>query len=141
MKKKIGVVFSSFDLIHPGHIRMLKDAKNQCDYLIVGVQDDPTIDIKYRNKTGIKNKPIYLFNERIEMIESIKYIDEHFTYHTEDDLYKWLKENRWDIRILGSDWKGKKFTGCDINKGEIYFHEREAHGLSSSEIRKRLNII
>ena len=135
--KKIGVTFSAFDFIHPGHIAMLKDAKSQCDYLIVGIQTDPTIDVEYRAKTGSKNKPIYTMEERISMIEAIKYIDEYFTYTTEQELYDWLQENDWDVRILGSDWEGKEFTGHDIKKGEIYFHNRD-HDLSSTEIRRRL---
>lgn len=118
---------------------MLKDAKNQCEYLIVGIQSDPTLDIEYRKKTGLKNKPVYSFKERIEMIEAVKYIDEYFTYNTEKDLYNWLVKNEWDIRILGSDWEGKEFTGFEIKKGKFYFHKRDAHGLSSSEIRRRLN--
>ena len=122
--KKIGVVFSAFDFIHPGHMRMLEDAKNQCDYLIAGIQTDPTTDVEYRAQTGSKNKPIYTTDERVEMIKGIRYVDEYFTYHTEQDLYDWLINNDWHVRILGSDWRGKPFTGHDINKGTIYFHER-----------------
>lgn len=141
--KRIGVLFSAFDFIHPGHIAMLKDAKAQCDYLIVGVQTDPTVDSKYRKKAGKedhkKNKPIYALEERLEMIEAIKYIDEHFVYTTEEELYAWLQNNDWDVRILGSDWRGAKYTGHDIKKGEVYFHKR-THDLSSTEIRRRLNM-
>ncbi len=136
--KKIGVLFSAFDLLHPGHVRMLKDARAQCDYLIVGVQTDPTVDKEYRAKTGKKNMPIYSLDERLEMIDAIKYVDEHFVYTTERELYDWLLNNDWDVRILGSDWKGKEYTGYDIQKGEIYFHKRDGHGLSSTEIRRRL---
>jgi len=137
MQKTIGVLFSAFDFIHPGHIAMLEDAKAQCDYLIVGVQTDPTVDTEYRAKTGSKNKPIYSIEERLRMIRAIKYIDEYFTYTTEQELYDWLVTNEWHVRILGSDWKGKEYTGHDIKKGKIYFHERN-HELSSTEIRKRL---
>ena len=70
------------------------------------------------------------------MINAVKYVDEVFIYDTEKDLYNWLTNNKWDIRILGSDWKGKKFTGYDI-KGELYFHNRE-HNYSSTSIRKKL---
>ena len=140
MKK--GVTFSSFDLIHPGHIIMLEDCKRVCDYLIVGVQSDPTIDRKeaknyYSEIAGkIKNKPIQTLEERLIMIKAIKFVDEVFVYDTEEDLYNWLKNNKWDIRILGSDWKDKKFTGHDIS-GEIYFHERD-HDWSTTAFRKRL---
>ena len=140
MKK--GVTFSSFDLIHPGHIIMLEDCKRVCDYLIVGVQSDPTIDRKeaknyYSEIAGkIKNKPIQTLEERLIMIKAIKFVDEVFVYDTEEDLYNWLKNNKWDIRILGSDWKDKKFTGHDI-PGEIYFHERD-HDWSTTAFRKRL---
>ena len=140
MKK--GITFSSFDLIHPGHIVMLKDCKTVCNYLIVGVQSDPTID---RNKTNDlyskisgkkKNLPIQTLEERLIMIKAIKYIDEVFVYHTEEDLYNWLTTNKWDIRILGSDWEGKNFTGFDI-KGEIYFHKRD-HNWSTTNFRERI---
>ena len=137
--QKIGVTFSAFDFIHPGHCWMLKDCKTKCDYLIVGIQIDPSNkqDLEHRKKTGLKNKPIYTLEERIAVIESIKYVDAYFTYETEKDLYKWLSENKWDTRVLGSDWEGKNFTGYDIKKGEFYFHKRE-HNLSSTEIKKRL---
>ena len=140
MKK--GITFSSFDLIHPGHIVMLKDCKTVCNYLIVGIQSDPTID---RNKANDsyskisgkkKNLPIQTLEERLIMIKAIKYIDEVFVYHTEEDLYNWLTTNKWDIRILGSDWEGKNFTGFDI-KGEIYFHKRD-HNWSTTNLRERL---
>jgi glycerol-3-phosphate cytidylyltransferase len=140
MKK--GITFSSFDLIHPGHIVMLKDCKTVCDYLVVGVQSDPTIDRKLSNSSYSKvsgkkkNSPIQTLEERLIMIKAIKYIDEVFVYETEKDLYKWLITNTWDIRILGSDWQGKKFTGHDI-KGEVYFHKRD-HNWSTTSLRKRL---
>jgi len=140
MKK--GITFSSFDLIHPGHIVMLKDCKTVCDYLIVGVQSDPTIDRKgsndlYSKISGKKkNSPIQTLEERLIMINAIKYIDEIFVYKTEEDLQKWLINNKWDIRILGSDWEGKRYTGFDI-KGEIYFHKRD-HEWSTTNFRKRL---
>ena len=140
MKK--GITFSSFDLIHPGHIIMLEDCKRVCDYLIVGVQSDPTIDRKnldtfYSKISGKeKNKPIQTLEERLIMIKTIKFVDEVFTYDTENDLYNWLKNNKWGIRILGSDWEGKNFTGHDI-PGEIYFHKRD-HNWSTTSLRKRV---
>ena len=121
---------------------MLEDCKNVCDHLIVGVQSDPTIDRKknsdeYSKISGKpKNTPIQTLEERLIMIKSIKFVDEVFVYDTEKDLYNWLINNKWDIRILGSDWKGKKFTGHDID-GDIHFHIRD-HGWSSSAFRERL---
>jgi len=140
MKK--GITFSSFDLIHPGHIVMLKDCKTVCDYLIVGIQSDPTIDRKkpddlYSKISGKpKNIPIQTLEERLIMINAIKYVDEVFVYNTEQDLFNWLNNNKWDIRILGSDWESKKFTGFDI-KGEIYYHKRD-HNWSTTNFRERL---
>ena len=121
---------------------MLEDCKNVCDHLIVGVQSDPTIDRKedsdeYSKISGKpKNSPIQTLEERLIMIKSIKFVDEVFVYHTEKDLYDWLTNNKWDVRILGSDWKGKKFTGHDID-GDIHFHIRN-HDWSSSAFRERL---
>ena len=129
MKK--GFTCSCFDLMHPGHIKMLQDARNQCDYLIVGLQEDPTID---RPKT--KNKPIQTMEERYIMVCAIRFVDEVMLYRTEDDLYKYLKENKPDIRILGSDYKGKDFTGKDLDI-DIYYHKRD-HNWSSTELRKRI---
>ncbi len=140
--KKIGVTFSTFDLLHPGHILMLEDCKRVCDYLIVGIQSDPTIDRKnsednYSKISGkSKNIPIQTLEERLIMIKAIKFVDKVFIYKTEEDLYNWLSNNKWDVRILGSDWQGKKFTGYDIN-GELYFHKRD-HDWSSTAFRERL---
>ena len=140
--KKIGVTFSTFDLLHPGHILMLEDCKTVCDHLIIGIQSDPTIDRKdrkdeYSKISGKpKNVPIQTLKERLIMINAIKFVDEVFVYNTEQDLYDWLNNNKWDVRILGSDWEDKKFTGHDI-KGEVYFHKRD-HDWSSTAFRERL---
>ena len=121
---------------------MLKDCKNVCEHLIVGVQSDPTIDRKnindsYSQISGKpKNSPIQTLEERLIMIKSIKFVDEVFVYNTEQDLYDWLLNNKWDIRILGSDWKGKKFTGHDI-EGKLYFHKRD-HDWSTTGFRERI---
>ena len=109
---------------------MLKDAKSQCDYLIIGLQTDPTID------RPEKNKPIQSFEERYIQLKAIKYIDEIIKYETEEDLYKLLKDLNPDIRILGSDYKGKKFTGDDLNI-KLYFHNRN-HNFSSTNLRKKI---
>ena len=133
MKKKIiGFTCSSFDLLHAGHILMLKDAKEQCDHLIVGLQTDPTID---RPKT--KNKPIQSILERKLQLEAVKYINEIILYDNEDDLYNLLLKVKPDIRILGSDYKNKKFTGDNLNI-KIYYHDRN-HGYSSSELRRKIS--
>ena len=110
---------------------MLKDAKKQCDYLIVGLQTDPTID-----RSGAKNKPIQSIEERKIQLETVKYIDEIIIYETESDLYKLLKKLNPNIRILGSDYKNKQFTGDDLNI-EIYYHSRN-HNYSSSKLREKI---
>lgn len=130
-KYNIGFTCSCFDLLHAGHILMLEDAKNQCEKLIVGLQEDPTID-----RPDIKNKPIQSLKERKKMLESIKYIDEIILYKTEKDLYKLLQMLKPDIRILGSDYKNKSFTGDDLDI-KIYYHDRN-HSYSSTNLRKRI---
>ena len=140
--KKIGVTFSTFDLLHPGHILMLQDCKTVCEHLIIGIQSDPTIDRKDKNDKYSKisgkpkNSPIQTLEERLIMIKAIKFVDEVFIYDTEQDLYDWLISNKWDVRILGSDWEGKNFTGHNI-EGEHYFHKRD-HDWSSTAFRERL---
>ena len=131
-KNKIGFTCSCFDLLHAGHILMLKDSKEQCDYLIVGLQTDPTID------RPEKNKPIQSFEERKIQLEAVKYIDEIFVYETEEDLYKKLLDIKPDVRILGSDYDipDKRFTGDDLNI-PIYFHERN-HNYSSTNLRGKI---
>jgi len=129
MKK--GFTCSCFDLMHPGHIKMLQDARDQCDYLIVGLQEDPTID-----RPDTKNKPIQTMEERYIMLSAVRFIDEIMLYKTEDDLYSYLKKNKPDIRILGSDYEGKDFTGKDLGIN-IYYHKRD-HDWSSTEMRQRI---
>ena len=129
--KIIGFTCSCFDLLHAGHILMLKDAKDQCDYLIVGLQTDPTID---RPKT--KNKPIQSLDERKIQLEAVKYVDEIITYTTEDELYLLLQKINPDIRILGTDYKDKNFTGDDLNI-RIYYHNRK-YNYSSTNLRNKI---
>jgi len=129
--KKIGFTCSCFDLLHAGHILMLKDAKKQCDYLIVGLQTDPTID-----RPNSKNKPIQTIAERKIILQGIKYIDKIIVYESEKDLYNLLQKINPDIRILGSDYINKDFTGKDLNI-EIHYHNRE-HNFSSTNLRKRI---
>lgn len=111
---------------------MFKECKEYCDYLIVGLQTDPSLD------RPDKNKPILSLEERRIMLEGIKYIDEVITYEREADLYNLLKENKLaiDVRIVGADWKGKPFTGHDLPM-KVVFNTRD-HGYSTSDIRKRV---
>ena len=125
-----GITCSCFDLLHAGHILMLEDAKSQCDKLIVGLQTDPSVDRKD------KNKPIQSLEERKIQLEAVKYIDEIIVYETENDLHKLLFELDPDVRILGSDWKKKPFTGYNLDI-PIYFHERK-HDYSTSALRKKI---
>ena len=137
-KKNIGFTCSTFDLFHAGHYLMLKDAKDQCDILIVGLQTDPTLDENYRVETGgkNKNKPIQSFEERKIQIEGCKYVDHVIPYSTEKDLYNLMEELKPDVRILGSDWKGKLYTGNELNI-KIHWHNRD-HDYSTSNLRKRV---
>ena len=109
-KKLIGFTCGAFDLCHAGHFLMFKEAKEECDYLIVGLQTDPSMD------RPEKNKPVMSLDERLEILSGIKYIDEIVIYDTEKDLYQYLQENqkKIDLRFVGADWKGKAFTGYDL---------------------------
>ena len=130
--KKVGVTVGAFDLCHAGHILMFKEAKEVCDYLVVGLHSDPTID------RPEKHKPIMSLEERKIILQAIKYIDEIFEYDTEAQLYEILKKNELgiDIRIIGVDWKGKAYTGYDLPI-EMYFNTRD-HGFSTTELRRRI---
>ena len=129
--KIIGFTCSCFDLLHAGHILMLKDAKQQCDYLIAGLQTDPTID-----RPNTKNTPIQTISERRIVLEGIKYVDKIIIYNTEKDLYDLLQKIKPDIRILGSDYLDKEFTGKDLNI-KIYYHKRD-HDFSTTNLRKKI---
>ena len=128
--KIVGFTCSAFDLLHAGHVLMLEDAKRHCDYLIVGLHSNPKLD------RPNKNAPIQSLNERKIQLKAVKYIDEILIYDTESDLYKILEKIKPDLRILGSDYKNKDFTGKDLNI-PIYFHERN-HDFSSSNLRKKI---
>ena len=130
MKSRIGFTCGAFDVLHTGHAKMLEEARSVCNYLIVGVQSDPSID------RPEKNKPIQSYEERIIMVKAMKFVDEVVAYDTEDDLVKLLTELKPDIRILGADWKGKKFTGYELPI-KCYFNSRN-HTWSSSNLRKRI---
>ena len=131
---KVGITFSTFDLFHAGHVKMLEEAKSKCDYLIVGLQLDPSID---RPK---KNKPTQSIIERYVQLRGCKYIDEIIPYVSENDLIDVLSSFKIDLRIIGEEYKDKVFTGKDycVNNGiEIYYNKRE-HRFSSSSLRKEV---
>ena len=133
--KKIGFTCGTMDLLHAGHVLMLKEARNNCDHLIVGVQTDPSID------RAEKNKPIQSLEERIIQVEGCKYVDDILIYETEEDLHTMLtmlshKHERNLIRFIGMDWLGKKYTGHELPI-EMHFNQRD-HSYSSSELRNRI---
>lgn len=133
--KKIGIVFSSWDLFHAGHIAMLSEARAHCDYLIAGLQTDPTID-----RPGVKNKPVQSIVERQIQLSTNRNVDEVVVYETEKDLEDLLLILPVDVRILGVEYKDKNFTGKEIcmNRGiEIVYNGRD-HSFSSSSLRKRV---
>lgn len=133
--KRIGITFSTFDLLHAGHIAMLSEAKNHCDYLICGLQTDPTID-----RPDTKNKPIQSIVERQIQLAACRYVDEVVVYSTEQDLVDLLLILPVDVRILGVEYAEKEFTGkyeCELRGIEIVFNGRD-HSFSSSSLRKRV---
>lgn len=131
---KIGFVASSFDLLHAGHIQMLREAKSQCDYLICALQTDPSLDRRE------KNSPVQTIVERYTQLKGVKYVDEIIPYCTEQDLEDILELYQIDVRVLGAEYKDKDFTGRDIcrRRGiQLYFNSRD-HRFSSSDLRKRV---
>lgn len=132
---KIGFNCSSFDLFHAGHVTMLKMEKELCDYLIVALQVDPTID-----RPGIKNKPVQSVYERYVQLQACKYVDEILVYETEFDLLQLLMTQTIHIRFLSEEYLNRDFTGkqyCIDNDIELHYHKRQ-HKYSSSEIRNRV---
>lgn len=127
---KRGFTCGAFDLLHAGHVLMLEDAKSVCDYLIVGLQTDPSIDRE------TKNKPVQTLEERRIQLSAVKFVDEIIIYETEQDLYNLLIKLEPDIRIIGADHKGEKFTGHDLDI-DLFFNVRN-HKWSSSDLRKRI---
>lgn len=127
---KIGFTCSCFDLFHAGHIMMLKEAKQHCDYLIVGLQTDPTIDRPQ------KNKPIQSVFERFTQIDACKYVDEIVPYATEKDLLDILQSYQIDVRIIGEEYRDKEFTGKELPI-PLYFNQRR-HSFSTTELRARV---
>jgi glycerol-3-phosphate cytidylyltransferase len=132
---KIGFTCSTFDLLHAGHITMLEEAKHHCDYLIVGLQNDPTED------RPEKNKPVQTIVERQIQLAAVKYVDEIVIYNTEQDLLDLLLTLPIDVRVLGDEYKNKDFTGKDIAKqrgSKIVYNGRD-HSFSSTSLRKRVH--
>jgi glycerol-3-phosphate cytidylyltransferase len=133
--KKIGITFSTFDMLHAGHIAMLSEAKNHCDYLIAGLQTDPTID-----RPDTKNKPVQSIVERQIQLAACRYVDEVVVYQTEQDLVDLLLILPLDVRILGVEYEDKPFSGrdeCYDRNIDLVFNGRD-HSFSSSSLRKRV---
>jgi glycerol-3-phosphate cytidylyltransferase len=131
---RVGFTASAFDLLHAGHVQMLREAKDQCDYLICGLQTDPSLDRKE------KNKPIQTVVERYTQLKALSYVDEIIPYNTEEDLKDLLTLYTIDVRILGVEYKTQEFTGKDIcqKRGiDLYFNKRD-HRFSTSDLRKRV---
>ena len=131
----IGFTCSTFDLFHAGHIMMLKEAKSQCDYLIVGLQTDPTIDRPLE-----KNKPVQSVFERFVQLQACKYVDEVVVYATEKELVDILLSYPINVRILGNEYENKQFTGRQecINKGIKFYFNNRSHSFSTTELRQRV---
>jgi glycerol-3-phosphate cytidylyltransferase len=131
---KVGFTASSFDLLHAGHVSMLREAKDQCDYLIAALQVDPSID------RAEKNKPVQTLIERYTQLAAVRYVDEIICYVTEEDLVDILEMYDINVRILGVEYKDKDFTGKDVcrKRGiQLHFNKRD-HRFSSSGLRKRV---
>jgi len=127
---KTGFTCSTFDLFHAGHIIMLEEAKRQCDFLIVGLQTDPTIDRPH------KNKPVQSVFERFIQLKACKFVNEIIVYATEKELKDILLSYPIDVRILGEEYKDNSFTGHDLDI-ELYFNKRK-HSFSTTELRQRV---
>ncbi len=131
---KTAITFSAFDLLHAGHIKMLEEAKSNCDYLIVGLQTDPTLD------RPEKNKPTQTVVERYIQLKGCKFVDEIVPYATEQDLEDILQSFQIDIRFIGDEYKEKNFTGrtyCEEKGIELYFNSRD-HRFSSTVLRREV---
>jgi|TARA_B110000977_G_scaffold3549_1_gene4915 glycerol-3-phosphate cytidylyltransferase len=130
----IGITFSTFDLLHAGHVSMLREAKAQCDYLICGLQMDPSQDRKE------KNAPVQSIVERYTQLNGVRYVDEIIPYNDEKDVEDLLTMMDINVRILGEEYRDKEFTGKDICRKrdiDLYFNKRD-HRFSSSDLRARV---
>ena len=134
--KRIGITFSAFELLHAGHMSMLAECKKHCDYLIAGLQVDPSID-----RPDTKNKPVQSIVERQLQLQAVRYIDEILVYHTERDLEEILLILPINVRIIGEEYRDKEFTGKQIciDRGiDIVYNSRRDHSFSSTNLRKRV---
>lgn len=135
MKKEIGLVTSTFDLLHAGHIMMLREAKSQCDYLIAALQTDPTVD-----RPTEKNEPVQSIVERYIQLSAVSYVDEIICYTTESDLIDIIQMFPITVRILGEEYRDQDYTGreeCKKRDIKIFFNQRD-HRFSSTGLRKRV---
>lgn len=132
---KIGITFSTFDLLHAGHVAMLAEAKNHCDYLIAGLQTDPTID-----RPNTKNRPVQSVVERQIQLAAVRYVDEIVVYETEQDLLDIILTLPIDVRILGVEYRDKDFTGrgAGLTRNIEHVYNRRDHSFSSSNLRRRI---
>jgi glycerol-3-phosphate cytidylyltransferase len=124
-----GIVMSAFDLLHSGHIAMLEEARNQCDYLIVGLHTDPSVERDF------KNKPVQTSFERFIQLKGCKFVDEIIPYDTEEDVINMLQVVQPDVRFIGEEYRGKNYTGNDLPIKMIYTTRR--HNFSTTNLRKR----
>ena len=133
--KKIGITFSQFDMLHAGHIAMLAEAKNHCDYLIAGLQTDASID-----RPGVKNPPVQSIIERQIQLSACRFVDEIVVYTTEQDLIDLILTLPLDVRILGEEYEDTNFTGRSEGHGRQIEHvyNKRDHSFSSSSLRKRV---
>jgi len=134
MNKKVGITFGAFDLLHAGHCLMLQEAKTQCDYLIVGLQTDPTLD------RPTKNKPVQSLVERYVQLKALSVVDEIIPYQTEAELLEIIKAIPVHVRIIGADYIDKDFTGkaeADTLGIETYYNRRD-HAFSTTDLRNRV---
>ena len=132
--RPVAFTCSTFDLLHAGHILMLAECKQICDYLIVGLQTDPTID-----RPEVKNKPVQSIVERYVQLSAVKFVDEIIVYDTEKDLEDLLMFLPITMRICGEEYKERHLTGRDIcdNRGIKTYYNSRTHRFSSSELRQR----
>ena len=135
-KNKIGFTCSAFDLFHAGHVAMLKEARTVCDYLIVGLQTDPSVD------RPEKNKPVQSIVERYVQVQGCRYVDEIIPYESEEDLLRLMQLTQFDVRIIGEEYREKDFTGKSYaldNCLEVYYNGRH-HNISSTNLRNKMEI-
>ena len=128
-----GFACGVFDLFHAGHVLMLQECKQHCDYLIVALNKAENINPEINPG---KKKPVYSIEERVLIMQSCRYVDEVLVYNSEEELLEILKAKKIDIRFLGEDYRGKKITGEELNI-PVHYTDR-SHGLSTSSFRKHI---